>query len=509
MDRLLIALFCALLVLPTACHLAGLDLKGGEEDEKRKAADFPKLTLTREGVRAFPRGFDAWYMDHFGLRRSLIRLHSVVSFLGLRSTPSPKVIIGKDGWLFYNSAAGDDGTDSVADYRGTRPLTPAQLETWRWEFQDLHDWCAAHGKRYYLVLIPSKEALYPEHLPGWMTRAGDRTALEQMHDYLCAKARFAWTNVTSALIEGARRDRVFLLTDTHWTRYGAWCGYRAFMPMITNAFPAVRLEPESSFELSREWYIGGDLTQMMALRPLMREEYIMMKPKQPGRATVEVAMGRELPDVVTRVVDTNLPRAVIFRDSFSEDLIPFLQEHFQTAQISWARVGVDHRVIMSHKPDLVLQIMADRMLRKGQRYPIQIQRFACQQRFEASTQGMFALKEPCAVRQCSVRRGDDGWIITATGNAPRIELGGLDGDTSQLLPILRLDITMPELTDTRLVWRNARGEEQGIRNDLKPGRHILHIPLVDPDINGPLFFDPGHRKGDYILHAVDVRAVRR
>ena len=96
-DLALIALFAAILVAPVLCQVAGLDIRGTPEDEKRVPRPFPKLAATAQGIREFPRGFDAWFTDHFGLRRLLIRTHSALLYFGLNSTPAPKVRVPRSG----------------------------------------------------------------------------------------------------------------------------------------------------------------------------------------------------------------------------------------------------------------------------------------------------------------------------------------------------------------------------------------------------------------------------
>ncbi len=531
MDRLLIAVFCLLLLTPVVCQVAGIDLKGGAADEKRKLRQFPRLSLSFAPLRAFPHGvklwlhqsrpviadflhsfprdFDGWFTDHFGLRGALIRLHSEVVYFGLRSTPVPKVIVGKNGWLYYNSVAGKDGSDSVTDYRGIRPLSFAQLEEWRWLFQDENDWCEAFGKKFFLVLIPAKEAIYPENTPGWMARVSDKTALEQLTDYLQAKTSVSMINVSQALRDGRKRDRVFLRTDTHWSQFGAYCAYRAFMPMITNAFPAVKLAPDSDFTLWHDTYFGGDMTQMMALQDVTKEEYIKTKQNAPSRAEQDIAYSRELPDVVAWTDDTNLPRAVVFRDSFTESLIPFLSENFRQVAFSWARSGPDFNTIKREKPDLVMHIMADRLIRRGIRYPTQMREYCAMLRFNRATNILLATDHPRSVNEAPICRAPEGWLIKAKGFSPRVELGSLRGDTTKQLPIIRIDITMAGRTDLHLVWHDSHGEEQDLRADLPGGRRQIYFPLVEPDICGPLLLDVGHRPGDYILHSAEVRGIPR
>ena len=530
-DRALVAIFATLLLAPVVCQMFDVDLKSPPGDEKRKQREFPKLEISFRGLRTFPRGtkrwlgetglavapylrsfphdFEGWFADHFGLRDALIRLHSAAVYFGLHSSPAPKVIVGKEGWLYYNAGAANDGTDSIADYRGTKPLTKSQLEVWRWEFQDEHDWCAAHGISYFLGLVPSKEEVYPEYLPDWMTRLTAKTALGQLADHLGQKAKFPWIDVTPALLEGRKRDRVFLLTDTHWSRYGAYCGYRAMLSMVTNVLPSVSLPDDSTFELSHDNYISGDLSQIMALRPVMGEDYVLMKSRTPPRATVKKEEGRDLPDVVTDIPDPKLPRALIFRDSFTEDLIPFLSENFQHVVFRWARTGIDFKLIQREKPDVVMQITSDRLLRKGQRYPAEMRDFCAQQRFAAATNVLLDVRNPHAAGRTEIRTGTNGWIVTASGDSPRIELGEMAGDPGEMLPIVRLDVTMSSRADLYLVWHDSRGDEQTLREALTGGRHEIFLPMIDPDVRGPLLLEFGRRSGDYILHAAEVRAIPR
>ena len=80
----------------------------------------------------------------------------------------------------------------------------------------------------------------------------------------------------------------------------------------------------------------GELAKMLALEGLLRER----RPKP--AAGVRYARFRSHPDgeVVTRQTDPNLPRAVIFHDSFAVSLAPYLAEHFSHAVWVWrARVS--------------------------------------------------------------------------------------------------------------------------------------------------------------------------
>ena len=72
MKPLLVALFVAVISLPLAINLAGVD--GADPGaENRELAAFPRPDGSPASIAALPEGFSAWFDDHFGLRSRLVR----------------------------------------------------------------------------------------------------------------------------------------------------------------------------------------------------------------------------------------------------------------------------------------------------------------------------------------------------------------------------------------------------------------------------------------------------
>jgi hypothetical protein len=65
--------------------------------------------------------------------------------------------------------------------------------------------------------------------------------------------------------------------------------------------------------------------------------------------------------VATYDPDPTLPRAVIFHDSFFNEMIPFLSDHFSWAIYHWA-FKVDETLIAGEKPNVVIFEVTDRYL---------------------------------------------------------------------------------------------------------------------------------------------------
>jgi hypothetical protein len=67
------------------------------------------------------------------------------------------------------------------------------------------------------------------------------------------------------------------------------------------------------------------------------------------------------PDIVYERDDADLPRAVMFRESFATWLFPLLSEHFQRIVFSWQYV-FDHELVAREHPDVVIQEMVETVL---------------------------------------------------------------------------------------------------------------------------------------------------
>ena len=100
----------------------------------------------------------------------------------------------------------------------------------------------------------------------------------------------------------------------------------------------------------------------------------MFVPRRPRRGNPQPVSKKDMCNVEGGVDDPALPRAVVYRDSFTGSLIPFLTEHFSWVSYIWARNGAKMKNVPAAKPQIVLQIMADRALRLELKYSVEIQR---------------------------------------------------------------------------------------------------------------------------------------
>jgi alginate O-acetyltransferase complex protein AlgJ len=357
-DLLASAVFVALLCLPIATRAVGVESDRGAGE--RQHAPFPAVEARWSSLRTFGSRFQSYFEANFGLRGLLIRGHALLDALVLRVSPSPTVLWGRDGWLFY----ADDG--ATEDILAERRLSNAELEVWRKTLVDNRDWLRARGIEYVFALAPDKHVLYPEYLPRGIHPLGRRRMLEQLTAYLREHTDLAIVDLETPLRLAKARERVFDRTDTHWNPRGAYVGYRAILEAVAARVPGVELPwNPTDFRPVRAITRGKDLAEMLGLSDELHEEDLGLEPLRSRRARV-VAPPNPSPNgdegyLVTEIPRSRLPRAVIFRDSFISRMIPFLSEHFSRAAYYW-QSDLDPAAVLEEHPAVVIHEIVGRHL---------------------------------------------------------------------------------------------------------------------------------------------------
>lgn len=310
---------------------------------------------TLKAAARFPGQFKYYLSDHFGFRNLLIRLHGMLMVEGLGVTSNQSVILGKDGWLFLANE------DSLEDYRHADPFKSADLETWRQILEMHQKWCAARGIAYLVVFAPSKHAIYPEEMPDVYTQLPQPRRLPQLMEYLKQKgSKVHVLDLTQSLLD-AKRDgtRLYQKTDTHWNDRGAWVGYQSVMADLAPRVPGVRVLTASQFEPVTATVPGMDLAGLLGLNGVLQEQ----------RFDLKARISLRLPYVEQDVVEPftvesdapGRPGAVIFRDSFFTQVLPWLAESFGRTAAFW-QYGFDPKTIEVERPAIVIVEIAERKL---------------------------------------------------------------------------------------------------------------------------------------------------
>jgi hypothetical protein len=258
---------------------------------------------------------------------------------------------GDDGWLFISEI------DSIMEkHRGEVTLSATDLERWRRTLELREAWVEKKGAAYRFALSPNKVAVYGEHLPN--ATASSRRPWALLSKYMARNSSLEMLDPTP-ILKAHKKDRdVYFRTDEHWNDFGAWLAYRQLMADLP-AELRVKVVEEEDLAPRRRSFIGGlaavldDPPSEEVVRYDVREPSAAMlfENKTKGRGKVQVFENRR----------RDLPRAVMYRDSFGSFMLPFLAESFSRLVVVSSRALI-FDLVEVEMPDLVLTQMVERYL---------------------------------------------------------------------------------------------------------------------------------------------------
>jgi hypothetical protein len=363
-DLIVIALFVLLLAAPAALALtghAGFDTAFLMTTEQRRPFVAPPVTSGALASGGWERDFERQLADAFPLRKYLIESYDYAKYNWLRDSSSSFVIRGRNGWLFLAADERDYLAGSPSD---TVVAHIADVYAAR------SRWCTQHGIAYVFLLAPNKSTIYPQFLPPGMTPAVPSGA-----DRLVARLRERGVRVADPRVElrdAASGGDVYSHDDTHWNDAGAYLAYRTTLA----ALRGVRVgDAVASGALRPRIDLGdGDLLRLSGVSGLVENRWLHYDYPRRARDVDEPlnAGDRELATFarhVTVIDHSTFPKAVIFGDSFSEQVRPFFAESFRRVvnlrHILPSDPQFDTRFLEHEKPDVVIEQLVERELVRG------------------------------------------------------------------------------------------------------------------------------------------------
>lgn len=370
LDGLLIIVFAILLWMPTVDYFVHVD-RAQAPDENRLPAPSPRLgRLDVAGARTFLAGTEAYFNDHFGFRRQLIRWnHQWKDRLYRSGRSADQVIVGQNGWLFFTEG------QMIEHFLGLEQFTPRQLQAWQRLLERRRDWLAARGIKYLFVVPPDKQSVYPENLPAWLLDArpaGHPTKLDQFLEYMKAHSTVEVLDLRPALLAGKKIAPTYLQNDTHWNWYGGFLGSQEMIKALSHQMPDLPPLRMEDFDWTNAPAAGGDMARILGKKEQPEKNNFVFTPKPPLVAPqswqitniIRIRNPNDQAKVNYLVENTNLANQpvdlVVFHDSFGKAFRQFLGYSFHRIVFVWENKEFNPRIITDNHPQIVISEMLER-----------------------------------------------------------------------------------------------------------------------------------------------------
>lgn len=328
-----------MLLLPSVVML----LAGGESasSENRELASAPVL-FGEDGINFdFFNEFDSYVSDHIGFRSQLVAANTAV-FTGMfNMSPEDDVILGKDGWLYYGQ--------TMDDYFNIPSVSDRGINSIAHSMKMLQDAVEDKESEFVLTFAPNKSTLYPENLPVNYIPSANLGNLERIEEALI-EADVNYISLKDLFEED--EEIYYRKKDSHWSYKGALKAYNAIMNGSTlkhNSYDNLE------FADSYEW--TGDLSNMLYASGVPLDSQLM------PMHTFGYQYTSKQKKVEANRIDTEnregQGKALIYRDSFGNTLIPFFAENFEKCHFSKI-TPYDMADVETYNPDVTVIELVER-----------------------------------------------------------------------------------------------------------------------------------------------------
>jgi len=340
MSKFFLSILLTVIILITPLTVFIAPEAGYLADERRRPATFPVLPpkLRVRAVREFFRGVEAFFADRFPGRNIFLALAA-----DLREasgfTELDKCYPGLDNWLFL----GDKYSQSVSKLRGGVFLSSVDLKRQIIRYKKMAEVARAVGAEFAIFIGPNKSSVYPEYLPSVVIPAPERFITPLLVSL--QRAGLQVYDPTDRLKQLKNKGLLYYRTDTHWNALGAYEAFEGFrIYMGLPPLPPLTLTESPDTMAGDLIGIGGYYNF-----PLSPGDKFNLNWHTPPEWREE--NGRYL-----NARATTDKSVWLFRDSFSDALMPYLAATFKEIKLFWAWWEDIEAILDAHetKPDLII-----------------------------------------------------------------------------------------------------------------------------------------------------------
>ena len=331
--------------------------------EKRSLAEFPDLPSDVNSLRKFPSLFDDYFRDHMGARNWLVKQYSK-ALLSLDTSPKDSVVLGKEGWLFYANER------TIQDFQNTELFTENQLKIWGDSLVIRQKALAEKRIDYLFVIAPNKHTIYSEYLPDHIVKKQQGSRFDQLTEYLEKHTDVNFLDLRPALFEAKKHHLIYWQRDTHWNRVGGAVAQKVVADKLIEMGYSIKLVASDyenwTHHYKRNLDLVGSLGGARKSETFGRSYDLEDLPCKNLQANqVRSRKDNKIKIIHRSVCPSQQKNMVMFRDSFSNEMTPFLSNYFYQAKYIWGLPDEDTFIhFISSNTDIVIEERVERKLRE-------------------------------------------------------------------------------------------------------------------------------------------------
>ncbi len=496
MRNLLIILFIVLLLIPAAGWIAGFDY---ELDENRTRIQSPDVNMNTLILKNFYNDFDSYFNDNFNLRGLMIYSKNWLDYNLFNTSPSPKIHMGKDGWLFYRSYL-------LNDYNKSSCKEKPFIEQMFLYLHALENIFQSAGKEFIITVAPSKATIYADEV-GFSPNENKcgKSIYDLFLDEQSSNPLKGFVKLDDVLLNAKTSEQIYFRTDSHWNTRGA--------EIATNqVLAALKRDMSPAAQDSYEYYetdFYGDVGKMVGMP--ISERATLLKNTFEDQETLTTRTPDFHIALKSDSASPGIPSGLFYRDSFGGWMLPYLQNSFKhldaflTLHVPSTYLGgrssyEDYRTYDA----IIVQAIEGGL--KNIRVDIRRVVSYLGNDLDLPDAKPIEMSRILPLKNIKISRSKESLLIQSAGKGSMFSIPHLESIDRKAFKLLRMSIESPAKDYMNIYYTSKEHPYYKHPNqqlNLIPGRQDIYIPLPFwEDIS--VVINPGTKFGIFTLHSADI-----
>lgn len=321
--------------------------------EKRELSAFPELKAVDGKLNtAYFTQFDAWFSDHMGGRSLLVEAQTVMKEKLFMESAESSVILGSNGWLFYEKT-GDD-------YCNVHLLSERNADNVAHTLSMVQKYCDDLGAEFVFTVAPNKNTLYPDNMPARYIKVQGKSNLDVLTDAL-ARYGVHYADLKAAFLQEPRV--LYQERDSHWTYEGGMLAYRTIINSLKSSH---RMFEEVTFTERADW--DADLVNMVY--PSAPDNDVQVYPNMEYTFSTKTGVVNDEALVIETYGGSGEGTVLMFRDSFGNTTWRYFAEAFEKAEFERGVPYAVNSVGRLSADTVILEIVERNIINLAERAPL-------------------------------------------------------------------------------------------------------------------------------------------
>lgn len=322
--------------------------------ENRCLAKKPNLDSISYHSKKYFNDYTSWFNDHFAFKQMFVFINSFLRIHLFHSSPMPSsMYIGKEFQFFTANPLLKD------DILGNRRLSNEEIRAIYANSLYKQNYLAKQHIAYYLTVPPSKQTVYEDLLPDYLSlQLKGKKMVEQFKEELAFNKSDFYIDLIDLLKQRHLRhpkEHVFYQYDLHWSDWGAFLAYRELINTIQKKHPWVGKALDfNEIKLDTSYTEDADLAKLILMQKIFKKEKYSIRTNIQDSITETVVNGVYQFPVYKYKNPKAKGRLLVFRDSYSEQWKWLIARHFNESVFIWDQ-NITQTLLDEYRPDIVIQ----------------------------------------------------------------------------------------------------------------------------------------------------------